>query len=435
MKIYFVPLARVARADGMDEIVDHAASLGFDAIASNAVPETAILNTPRCYRDDQDERCQQKIQDTLVNLGAVCQKQDLELMLDLALDRSDTPPGFLKLHPEWFSPGVATEAPPPDPRFVGQRPRLPQIRWNSPEIEEAILAFWTARLKAFADMGASRFRCLSPAMAPAGIWRKLIARVRGDHPACAFHAWTPGLSWEDITALAGLGFAGGFTSSAWWDCQSPWLISEREILEQIGPSIAFPEAPPGERLPPALFRNYARGPDGGRTAMVRALFVAAAIGDGILLPMGFEYGGSSTAQTSGSREELERLRRQAPFDLCAEVRAANAMIDHATASRLKGLRLIDGSGGTSRLCCGPMRSIPILPHKAPPFFSILILPHKLPRRCRIPPCLPQPELHGSCVIRRTTSRVRSNPARSASCGLSVARRLWQSLRERRYKVR
>jgi starch synthase (maltosyl-transferring) len=345
MKIYFVPLARVARADGVDEIVDHAASLGFDAIASNAVPETAILNTPRCYRDDQGERCQQKTQDTLVNLGRVCQKQDLGLMLDLALDRSDTPSGFMKLHPEWFSPGVATEAPPPDPRFVGQRPRLPQIRWNSPEIEEAILAFWTARLKAFADRGASRFRCLSPAMAPAGIWRKLIAGVRADHPACAFHAWTPGLSWEDITALAGLGFAGGFTSSAWWDCRSPWLISEREILERIGPSIAFPEAPPGERLPPALFRNYARGPDGGRTAMVRALFVAAAIGDGILLPMGFEYGGSSTAQTSGSREELERLRRQAPFDLCAEVRAANAMIDHATASRLKGLRLIDGSGG------------------------------------------------------------------------------------------
>jgi starch synthase (maltosyl-transferring) len=48
MKIYFVPLARVARADGVDEIVDHAASLGFDAIASNAVLETAILNTPRC---------------------------------------------------------------------------------------------------------------------------------------------------------------------------------------------------------------------------------------------------------------------------------------------------------------------------------------------------------------------------------------------------
>jgi starch synthase (maltosyl-transferring) len=290
----------LTRADRLDQIVDHAASLGFDTIASNVMLETATLDTLRCRGGRRSEQSAPQIQDLFVNLVEACRRHGLALMLDFVLDRSDTPGGLLKLHPEWFSPHVATEAAPPDPRFVGQRPRLPAIRWDSTKVADELIAWWTACLTALADMGATRFRCLSPAMAPADIWRRLIATVRGDHSACAFHAWTPGSRWGDIAALAGLGFAGGFTSSAWWDCRSPWLIDESQILERIGPATAFPEPPPGERLAPALFHSQHKGGnDHGRTAMVRALRVAAATANGILVPMGFEYGGSASVQAIG----------------------------------------------------------------------------------------------------------------------------------------
>jgi starch synthase (maltosyl-transferring) len=344
MKIYFVPLADVAHADGVDIVVDHAASLGFDTIASNVPPEAIMLGVSRFHTGRERDTGLPRTQEGVANLGEVCRRHELAFMLDLVIDRSDTPGGFVESHPQWFSPRVASDAPPPDPRFIGQRPRLPTLRWNSPEVAEAILVWWKTRLLALADKGVSRFRCLSPGMAPPAIWRQLIASVRGDNPACAFHAWTPGSSWEDIAALADLGFAGGFISSAWWDCRSPWLIEESEILQRIGPSIAFPEPPPGERLPPALFRAYASGPDHGRTATVRALMVAAATANGILIPMGFEYGASPTSNAGGLAEELQRLRRQAPFDLSDEIRAANAKVDEATKSQLKGLRLVDGPG-------------------------------------------------------------------------------------------
>ncbi|SDR57880.1 starch synthase (maltosyl-transferring) [Rhizobiales bacterium GAS113] len=401
MKIYFVPLARVTSADGVDQIVDHAASLGFDTIASNAALEAASLGVPRCHGGCQSDHRAPTFHDAL---GEACRRHELALMVDLVLDRSDTPAGFLKLHPEWFLPRVATEAAPPDPRFVGQRPRLPQIRWSSPEIADELVAWWKVRLLALADMGASRFRCLSPSMTPAAIWLQLIATVRGHNPDCAFHAWTPGSSWDDIAALAGLGFAGGFTSSAWWDCRSPWLIGESEVLERIGPSIAFPEPPPGERLPPALFRNCARGIDSGRTAMVRALLAAAATADGILLPMGFEYGASPTADTGRPAEELERLRLQAPFNLCDEVRAANAIIDQATASRLKGLRLIDGSGGGVTVLLRTDAVDPDLAAKG----AVILLNTKLSARSALSLSLsPLPPTAGAAwTVRNTTDALR-----------------------------
>ena len=125
MKIYFVPLADVAHADGVDIVVDHAASLGFDTIASNVAPEAIMLGVSRCHTGREGETDLPRTQEGVAYLGEVCRRHELAFMLDLVIDRSDTPGGFLESHRNGSRRAWRAMRRPPDPRFIGQRPRLP----------------------------------------------------------------------------------------------------------------------------------------------------------------------------------------------------------------------------------------------------------------------------------------------------------------------
>ncbi len=55
------------------------------------------------------------------------------------------------------------------------------------------------------------------------------------------------------------------------------------------------------------------------------LWASAALGDGILVPMGFEYGLESRLARSSARRWFE-LAAERPFDLSEEIAAANAFV-------------------------------------------------------------------------------------------------------------
>ena len=63
-----------------------------------------------------------------------------------------------------------------------------------------------------------------------------------------FLAWTPGMKRHDLHRLDGADFAAVFSSAAWWDGRSSWLVEEHEALRPIAPVIAVVEAPFAQRL-------------------------------------------------------------------------------------------------------------------------------------------------------------------------------------------
>ncbi len=142
-------------------------------------------------------------------------------------------------------------------------------------------------------------------------------------------AWTPGLSWTDVALLRGVGFAAAFSSLPWWDGRASWFLEEHELLRGVGAVIACPEAPFGPRLArrfeghgnlPAVYRHQLR--------------CAAAVGDGILIPMGFEFAANEDMATDMASDMASRAgasnggslqHNGSNLDLSAEIREANAL--------------------------------------------------------------------------------------------------------------
>ena len=123
-----------------------------------------------------------------------------------------------------------------------------------------------------ARAGVIGFRCDAPHQLAAPTWRRIIEGVQGAADGARFLAWTPGLGWPQIAALADAGFDGVFSSVAWWDGHASWFVTENEILRRIAPVIAAPEGPFDVRLAARLSPTD----DLGRTYLHRLRLAPAA---------------------------------------------------------------------------------------------------------------------------------------------------------------
>ncbi len=178
---------------------------------------------------------------------------------------------------------------------------------------------WAGRLGDLAARGVAGFRCLDLDRLPAAVWRDLIAAVRGRAPGTRFLAWTPGLGFDHRIAVADAGFDFVFSSLAWWDGRSDWLLEEHDVHRRIAPAIAFPEAPFGARLAASA------GAERPERILGRKLWLAAALGDGLLVPMGFEFGAREPMdRTRGG--DFQRLRAEARVDVTGAIVDANRFL-------------------------------------------------------------------------------------------------------------
>src|SRR5262252_6902489 len=118
-------------------------------------------------------------------------------------------------------------------------------------------------------------------------------------------------------ALADVGFDAAFSSVAWWDGRADWLVAEHELLRDFGAVIGCPEAPYAPRLmgrlqSPAEYRHLLRR--------------AAAISDGIMIPMGLEWGAIVAMDRRGrSDNNISAKASRAKF--ATEVREAIGLTD------------------------------------------------------------------------------------------------------------
>jgi starch synthase (maltosyl-transferring) len=262
-----------------------------------------------------------------------CQDHNLTLLLDIVVGRVATDSTITGLKPEWFRGDSASSW--VDPRDLRRHGDAALARFDDPIIGKQLALWWIERLARLARAGAAGFRCEDPGALPANLWRHLIGGVRQSVLDCRFLAWTPGLDWQTIAALADVGFDAAFSSVAWWDGHADWLVAEHELLRGFGAVIGCPEAPYAPRLTgrlqtPAEYRHLLRR--------------AAAISDGIMIPMGLEWGAIASMDRRGASDNnVPAEAGQAKF--AKEVREAieltNALAVRGIAGEMRALTAPD----------------------------------------------------------------------------------------------
>jgi len=270
-----------------DETLARTASLGFDHVLLNgwSVPQVRA--------------------GCLAATVKACRDRGLAPLLELALDRF--PNDAAGMHDGWIDHARPAGA----PHATDNHLRGVRLRWFDDAIAEQLVAWWSAQLDEAVATGVAGFCCRAPARVAGRHWTELIETVRRDGDI-VFLAWTPGTTPEQLDDLASAPFDGAFSSLPWWDYRSVWLAEEFARLRRFGRVLTAP----------------ALAPDGADVLVARrALWTAAALGDGWLVPAGYETGAGlhvSTPMLANGADPTAII--DAPYDLTHEVTQANTWL-------------------------------------------------------------------------------------------------------------
>ncbi|HEX2526019.1 MAG TPA: maltotransferase domain-containing protein [Geminicoccus sp.] len=320
-RIYYVHPLLVGPLDAWDTIFEHAAGLGFDTVLtappfapghgeSLFLPHDMGRLHPALGHDDAASG--------LARLVEMARAHGLALMLDIVVDRVAADSTFaMELGLTPAHRGALDPRRDPADRdavIISYDPASPA--------DHPYISMLAERLGSLAAAGIAGFRCLHWERVPPTALSHLVARVREGSPGTRFLAWTPGTRAEARQAVRSVGFDGVFSSVCWWDLQSGWLPEERELQRTIGYEIAFPEVPFDKRLTHEVEIDEVL-----KRHAIRTLWLAAAFGDGLLVPMGFEYGCRDRLDpTRGDGKGLAGLQERGGLDLSGPVRAANEFL-------------------------------------------------------------------------------------------------------------
>jgi len=335
-KIYYLHPLLAGPLTGWERHIERARRMGFGHLAT--APLFAPGGTGDIFLAADHDRVHRALgvdasaDEVVADVAQMCGRHGLGLILDIVVDRVASEGALANSPRLWFRSTRLAEDPAPDPRTPPAPANAVYARFDDPAAAEELTAWWTARLMRLVRAGVAGFRCDAPHRLPAVTWGRIIAGVREANDGCRFFAWTPGLGWPQVAALAGAGFDGVFSSVAWWDGRASWFVTENEILRRIAPVIAAPEGPFDTRLAARLSPSD----DLGRAYRHR-LRLAASTGSGLLVPMGFEFAAARRMDPRHSRpEDLEEERLGRGFDLEADIRAANALVDRLDNFALDG---------------------------------------------------------------------------------------------------
>jgi starch synthase (maltosyl-transferring) len=319
-RIYYVHPLLAGPLDTWDEILDHAADLGFDTILMAPPFEPGhggSIFLPRDMTGLHAALGHGNAIDSLARLAVKAGARGLALTLDVVLDRIAADSIFAReLDLTSLNSDVL------DPRQNPADREAVIVPFDGNAGDHPYLAMLAERLRGLTGVGVSGFRCLHWDTIPPAALQRLIGLVRGNASGTRFLAWTPGTTSEARQTLRGTGFDGTFSSLCWWDLRQRWITDEHEQLRSIGYEIAFPEVPFDKRI-----AHEVEPLDVLERRATRALSLAAGMGDGLLIPMGFEYGCRDRFDpTRGNGVGLRGLRETGSLDLTGEVRQANRLL-------------------------------------------------------------------------------------------------------------
>ncbi|WP_349371050.1 maltotransferase domain-containing protein [Salinarimonas sp.] len=249
-------------------------------------------------------------------------ERGLKLMLDVAPQSFALEHRFVEAAPDCFTVRRETPMGIIDPRH----PASPQGTAMSRIVDgcgERLRDFWAPRIASYAELGVAGFRALKPSGATADLWGRLMTAARNAKPDALFIADVTGVPRPDVLELRGTPFDFTVNSLAWWDFRSSWYLDEHDALATVAPPIATVEAPFSTRLAERVRDNR-----GLRPAYDRALHAAAALGTGLLAPMGVEVAARRPIDAVvSSPEDYDRAAAEAPFDLTEMVQRVNRLVE------------------------------------------------------------------------------------------------------------
>ncbi len=251
--------------------------------------------------------------------AAAATRAGLRIMLDIRLDRIARSSGLRRQHVGWFQDGLPEGL--PDPRRPPRRRDASYARFDQTEVADGLGDWWSSRLTRLVDAGVGGLRCLAPARTPATVWRRLFGDLRQRDASALLLGWTVGLERAAIRSLESIGFDRVTPSPSGCHRLDAQFVEEADALRRVAPLIGSPEASFEDRL----VRSLLPGVD-VVAACRQALHVAAAVGNGLFMPMGFEFATRVAFDASRATPgDLARARDEAAGDLAADVAEAIAL--------------------------------------------------------------------------------------------------------------
>ncbi|MFP3546789.1 maltotransferase domain-containing protein [Rhizobium sp. SIMBA_035] len=304
-RIYYVNPLDLPTERRWLEVFDHAASLNFDTVMTAPIfrrkfKDASIFNAFDTNSIDPAFGPQVQLEEGIAFLCERAKSHGIGFMMDVV--------------PRAGQAGSTGETGALDPRLSPSDPvRNAPARGDIDHINDLVLKLST--------LGVSGFRYLGlDTLGEVDLKRLAGADMSGADPLRL--VYTPGTDFSFRRRLAGLGFSGTFSSLAWWDLREAWFFEELHLQRAVGLQIAFPEAPFARRLAHGTESREIR-----ERKSIRALRLSAELGDGMLIPMGFEFGAVLPLDaTRGSGQDLRMMRSDGAFDVSAAVREANAAI-------------------------------------------------------------------------------------------------------------
>jgi starch synthase (maltosyl-transferring) len=310
-RIYMIHPLLAGPLSGWGRWLDRAADLGFTHVLT-----APIFAGPSLLLAEDFDHVHPALgwtgsaEDALRHFAQACRARGLTPLLDVYPSQVASGGRLAADHPTLFRAGEAGRS--LDPRRYGPAAEAAPAQW--PEAATDLGAFWAQWLALWQNAGIAGFRLpLAAVAAPAlgGFIRQLRAEIQA-----ALLGWTPGLPRAAMMALEGTGLDFVFSSLPWWDFRADWLWEEATVLRHVAPAIAAVEVPYEARLG-ASVGDLGLLP----AAQRRILRFAAAFGDGLLMPMGFE---ASETRAWDPRRDIPADYALEPT-LAAEIKAANGL--------------------------------------------------------------------------------------------------------------
>src|SRR5262249_21637508 len=155
------------------------------------------------------------------------------LILDIVLDRAAAIGEIARSKSHLFFRSAGPDV--VDPRRLQLGPDALPARFDNPERERELAAWFADRLIRLLQAGAAGVRLVGLADVPPEFLSVLIAGVRRVRADCRFLGWTPGLSWSSLARLEATGLDAVFASTPWWNRRAGWFVDEHNLLRRIAP--------------------------------------------------------------------------------------------------------------------------------------------------------------------------------------------------------